>query len=111
MDLFALCEQSRIVYHLPDLVKAANPQGLFMEFGVSSGSTLFQIAINTQATVYGFDCWEGLPEDLVGYKDGVPFIQDGKGSFRNKPGPLPTNCVLVDGYFENTVPPFWEQHR
>ena len=37
--------------------------GLWLEFGVSTRGSLAVIAEQTHAHVYGFDSFEGLPED------------------------------------------------
>ena len=42
----------------------ADKKGLWAEFGVYSGETLKILTnINLKGTVYGFDSFEGLPED------------------------------------------------
>lgn len=38
-------------------------EGLIMEFGVYSGRTINHMANLTNKTIYGFDSFEGLPED------------------------------------------------
>ena len=48
--------------------------GLYCEFGVHSGSTINHIAEQVNGPVYGFDSFEGLPED---WRPGVE-----KGNFR-----------------------------
>jgi S-adenosyl-L-methionine methyltransferase len=39
------------------------PEGLILEFGVYSGRTINHLASLTQQTIFGFDSFEGLPED------------------------------------------------
>lgn len=55
-------------------------EGLILEFGVWRGGTINHIAGKTKRTVYGFDSFEGLPEDWF---TGVP-----KGHFRLDRSPM-----------------------
>jgi hypothetical protein len=79
--------------------------GLFLEFGVFSGESINFIAqVIGPSTVYGFDSFEGLPEDW--------FFEMGRGCFDRK-GQLPAvlpNVRLVPGWFHETLPPFLEAH-
>jgi hypothetical protein len=78
-------------------------EGLILEFGVFSGRTLNHIAGLAAQTVYGFDSFEGLPED---WRADFP-----RGSFR---GAIPTvaqNAELVVGYFDKTLPDFLRLHE
>ena len=76
------------------------PPGYVMEFGVYRGSSINRIAAAfPDQTVYGFDSFEGFPQD--GRKD---WQQD----FSVK-GILPDvaeNVELVPGYFEDSLPRF-----
>jgi hypothetical protein len=111
MSLFEEATACEVTYDLATLVKEAPQDGVFLEFGVSTGGTITVIARHTRQTVWGFDCWEGLPEDLCGYKDGESFVHDPKGSFIGKPaGTLLGNIRLVDGLFEDTLPKWLEEH-
>ena len=77
--------------------------GLFLEFGVASGSTVNLIASATRLQVYGFDSFEGLPEAWPGY---LP-----EGAFRQEELPLVReNVELVVGLFSETLPHFLEEH-
>jgi hypothetical protein len=69
------------------------PGGIALEFGVASGGTLQMIA--QRMPVYGFDSFEGLPED---WRPGFP-----AGMFA---GPVPDvpGAQLVVGLFEDTLP-------
>ena len=74
--------------------------GLFLEFGVWSGRTINLIAGRVNATVHGFDSFQGLPED---WQPGYPM-----GSFHNQ-GRLPVvrpNVLLHVGWFHETLPNF-----
>jgi hypothetical protein len=87
---------------IEDGVKLANPDGLFLEFGVAAGRSIRRIAAHAKQ-VYGFDSFEGLPEDWYeGY---------GKGHFAQPKLPeVPANVGLIKGWFEDTLPGFLEQH-
>jgi len=82
------------------------PDGLVLEFGVASGSTL-RVWSNalTPREVWGFDTFTGLPMDWgTAHK---------KGDFGNRglvPDGLPPGCACVVGLFEETLQPFLEVH-
>jgi len=87
-----------------DFVKMAAP-GLILEFGVAGGSSIISIA-NTvpDRPVYGFDTFDGLPEDWT-EDNGTVALR--KGSFACRmPSQLPSNVWLVKGLFQETLPPF-----
>ncbi len=81
------------------------PEGLVCEFGVASGATLNHIAARLPGrTVFGFDSFEGLPED---WRDGYP-----QGAFRRTDPPrVRENARLVQGYFDKTMLPFLAKHQ
>ena len=73
---------------------------LWLEFGVFSGRTINYISNFTSEKVYGFDSFEGLPEN---WREGID-----KGRF-NMNGNLPqvnNNVELVKGWFNETLPDF-----
>ncbi len=78
--------------------------GLALEFGVWSGTTLNIIAKNRgDQRVWGFDSFEGLPEDWRSQ-----FLT---GSFaRNGDLPKVEGAELVIGWFDKTLPGFMETH-
>ncbi len=79
-----------------------NKNGLFMEFGVYKGLTLNFIASNVDKTVYGFDSFEGLPEN---WRDGFE-----EGTFKLEGFPeVKENVKLVKGWFEDSLPNFISQ--
>ncbi|THD58282.1 TylF/MycF/NovP-related O-methyltransferase [Phenylobacterium sp.] len=84
----------------------AKVPGFYAEFGVFKGETLAFVANRVDATVYGFDSFEGLPDDW--------FLGVVKGAFSLK-GQLPqlavpmNNYRLVKGLFGETLPTFLEQ--
>lgn len=87
---------------LQNLVKQSSTTGLFLEFGVYSGNSIKIIAENTPNIVYGFDSFEGLPEDW--------YIHS-KGHFAcDPPIDVPNNVELVIGWFDKTLPEFVRSH-
>jgi len=83
--------------------------GLWLEFGTFRGDTTRRIAKwGNGKTVYGFDSFEGLPEDWVGRTDhGCP-----KGTF-NLGGHIPPpieNVIFIKGWFNDTLPLFLQAH-
>jgi len=77
---------------------------LICEFGVFTGATINHLAKLTSKTVFGFDSFEGLPEDwrAVGIK---------KGHFAVKRLPaVRENVTLVKGWFHKTIPSFLAAH-
>lgn len=89
-----------VLTHCLDEVAA---EGLYLEFGVYSGTTINFIASRVQAPVHGFDSFEGLPEQW----GNVP-----AGKF-TRHGDLPEvseNVVLHVGWFDQTLPGFLEAH-
>lgn len=79
------------------------PDGMVLEFGVASGSTINRIANLTDRPVYGFDSWEGLPEDWR--HDHL------KGMFAGNLPSVPDHVTLVQGLFQDTLPSFLEEHK
>jgi hypothetical protein len=80
------------------------PNTLWLEFGVFKGKSINYISSFTKDKVYGFDSFEGLPENWV---SGLP-----QGTF-NLHGKLPKvnpNVVLIKGWFDKTLTPFIQEH-
>ena len=80
--------------------------GIYLEFGVYKGKTVNLIAeAFPDKIIYGFDSFEGLPEDWRG-------TVFSKGAF-NANGHLPPvrkNVRLVKGWFNKTLPEFVKPH-
>jgi hypothetical protein len=79
-------------------------EGLILEFGVRSGSTINHIAHKlADKKVYGFDSFEGLPEAWT--------ANQLKGAFKvdNIPDVNP-NVELVVGWFDASLPKFVAAH-
>jgi hypothetical protein len=93
--------------HKHDTLRAALARaprnGMFLEFGVATGSTLRVIADHAPAgMVHGFDCFDGLPEHWrAGY---------GVGTFATEQLPDVPGAELVVGLFDQTLPGFLAQH-
>ncbi|MFW3172820.1 TylF/MycF/NovP-related O-methyltransferase [Geodermatophilus sp. CPCC 206100] len=78
-------------------------EGLYLEFGVATGGTLRVIATHAPAgSVFGFDSFEGLPEDWRPGFDAGAFAQ---AELPDVPG-----AELVVGLFDDTLGPFLEAH-
>ncbi len=77
--------------------------GMVMQFGVYKGETLLYIADRIDTYAYGFDSFEGLPEDW--------FLDHNKAEF-NLGGEIPAianhrgNIRLIKGWFSDSLPEF-----
>lgn len=84
--------------------------GLWLEFGCYDGRSAKRIAAwNRAKMVYGFDSFEGLPEEWTGRVEGV----FGKGAFTlggHVPKPEFSNMEFIKGWFNESLPPFLQQH-
>jgi predicted O-methyltransferase YrrM len=83
-------------------LEAAPKEGMALEFGVYSGSTLRVIAEERAGEVYGFDSFEGLPEN---WRSGF-----GAGTFAVDALPDVPGAELVVGWFDDTLPGFLAEH-
>ena len=85
-----------------DAISARTINGHILEFGVGAGVSLWWIARAVDQTVYGFDSFEGIPENWQ-FNDSIIFA---KGSFKYNPDQIPkrSNMELVKGWFEDTIP-------
>ena len=84
-------------------IEAAVIDGLVLEFGVRFGTSIRQISALVDQDVHGFDSFQGLPE---------AWHSEAKGSYSTK-GVIPSvpqNVTLHDGWFEETLPGFVQQH-
>jgi hypothetical protein len=77
---------------------------LICEFGVASGKTInFISQLFPDHTIYGFDSFEGLPEN---WRDGFA-----KGAFKkDAPPKVRSNVRLIQGHFRDSLEPFLEKH-
>lgn len=86
---------------LRDALAAAPAEGMALEFGVATGTTLQIIAEARRGGVYGFDSFAGLPEHWrLGYD---------AGEFAEQPPQVP-GAELVVGLFEDTLEGFLASH-
>ncbi len=76
-------------------------EGLVVEFGVYQGASLRVIARHAPGTVFGFDSFQGLPEDWTHFQKKGRYSLDGKFPKFDE-----SNVELVVGLFENTLPGF-----
>lgn len=81
-------------------------EGIYLEMGVCTGRTInFIAALNPEKIIYGFDSFEGLPEDWTREDFYIP-----KGSFGIKEKafipPVLHNVRLVKGLFKDSLPTF-----
>ena len=85
--------------------KQATLDGLYLEFGVRTGTTINHIArANRRRTVHGFDSFEGLPEPWSGYTHDA-------GTFGGQAIPdVEANVELHVGWFDDTLPEFLASH-
>jgi hypothetical protein len=84
---------------------ARSADGLLVEFGVWTGTSITFFASLTEQTIYGLDSFEGLREDWQGW-------ENPKGTF-NLQGALPVvppNVRLIKGWFDETLPSFLREH-
>lgn len=97
--------QEPLDYVLQHSLASQGENELWLEFGVWRGHTINKMAQAHNGTVFGFDSFQGLPED---WRPGFP-----AGTF-NEGGRLPVvanNACLVKGWFDKTLPGFLEAHR
>jgi hypothetical protein len=83
--------------------------GAFLEMGACTGKTInFIAALNPERHIWGFDSFDGLPEQWTRSDLAVP-----QGTFRvNVEGWMPPvlhNVTLVKGMFQETLPQFKKQ--
>lgn len=80
--------------------------GFFLELGVATGRTInFIAALNPQKSIYGFDSFEGLPEDWV--RADVTVLKGAFAAHKNDfAPPVLTNVTLFKGNFADVLPEF-----
>jgi len=98
--------------HLIKSLQNSTANGAILEFGVYTGSTINIIAeYFTDKTVFGFDSFEGLPENWVTKKDSQK-IKYTKGFFHLQTLPnVKNNVKLIKGYFEETLPQWLQSNN
>jgi hypothetical protein len=82
--------------------------GLFLEFGVYQGGTInFMSSILKNKIFYGFDSFEGLPEDWIGNGN----VINEKGTFKTNIPKVNDNVLLIKGLFQETVIEFFNNNK
>ncbi|WP_338661175.1 class I SAM-dependent methyltransferase [Pararoseomonas sp. SCSIO 73927] len=93
------CRSKRAL--LNEAAAKATLPGLVLEFGVFSGRSINHIAELFPGPVYGFDSFEGLPENWGRFR---------KGHFATALPAVAENVELVVGWFNETLPGFLREH-
>lgn len=76
--------------------------GINLEFGVAYGASIVKFAERVKNPFYGFDSFEGLPEDWI--------AELRKGEFKaNKLLKMPEHVELVKGYYDVSLPSFMQR--
>ena len=97
-------------YVFENLKITNNENSLWLEFGVYSGYTINYISKFTSNNVYGFDSFEGLPENWLDDNNNIILNQ----WFFNRNGVLPDvneNVCLIKGLFQNTLDDFLNTYK
>lgn len=93
--------QGALKYVVEHIKPKTGRNDLWLEFGVKSGRTVNYMASHTNnRPVYGFDSFEGLPEDWRNKYPKGKFTQDGILP------PVRRNVELIKGWFDQTLEPF-----
>ena len=107
-----------------DTTKHVEIDGLWLEFGVYEGHTISKICEATDKTVYGFDCFTGLPESMPECPEGMfnmsgqppkstPSISSGGAcdpKWNRKGGQSWKNVEFIVGLFQDTLEDFLKSH-
>ena len=83
--------------------------GFFLEMGVATGRSInFIAALNPKLKIYGFDSFEGLPQD---WDRGDVYSKRGTFGFKKKSFDLPLlkNVIAYKGLFKDVLPKFKTQ--
>jgi hypothetical protein len=102
----------------------AKIEGLWLEFGVFCGRSIEQLSRKCPHDIYGFDSFEGLPEEWDASNPKACFSLNGQipsgyiigenhsmfdKNLPNNVAPWPKNVKLVKGYFDAVLPEFVEK--
>jgi hypothetical protein len=119
-DVVSNLRHAPVVEHDSHALRVAFPQtsmnGLWLEFGVFTGSTIRMMADAYQGAgpVYGFDSFEGLPEKWrdPGNKRYAHFLDKGGFSLKGNPPFAETEKIKwVKGWYEKSIPPFVQNRK
>jgi len=94
------------------VLECAPKEGLILEFGVRDGTSIRMIARLTDKSIHGFDSFEGLPDDgiISSFGDGGQKWYAGKMDVQGNLPKVPDNVSLHKGWFDQTLPKFYEDH-
>jgi len=84
-------------------LREAKLEGVVLEFGVYNGKSIRNIASLVDSVVYGFDSFQGIPEN---WNDEPAGSYSANGNLPEVPG----NVTLFPGWFEETIPQFMQSH-
>lgn len=98
--------------HLKDSFSSVDIEGMILEFGVYQGKTINTIAEHfLNDTVWGFDSFEGLPENWYTKSDKSSCkFKKGKWAVEALPE-VRENVKLVKGFYKDSVPPWMKTHE
>lgn len=94
-----------MISYFQNVISNVKNEGLWLEFGVCTGTSINAISSLTENKVYGFDSFYGLPEDWGNHQK--------KGTYSLN-GTLPSvndNVELVVGLFEDTLEDFLKIYK
>jgi Macrocin-O-methyltransferase (TylF) len=85
--------------------------GFYLEFGVCTGGTInFIGSLNSEREVYGFDSFEGLPEQWnFAYPKGTFSLKSEYKDENFVPLQIMGNVTLYKGWFSDTLPLFKQE--
>jgi len=83
-----------------------DPNLLYIEFGVFSGTSINYFSKKIKKNIYGFDSFEGLKEDWLGTS-----VTKGTFDLKKKIPKLNHNVVAVTGWIQDTLPKFLQEKK
>jgi len=107
---FDHCVKSDIWCQFTDLIDTTiNPvTGEILEFGVFKGNSIRFLANRLPSRkIYGFDSFEGLPEDWVRNE----YSTYKTGHFKTAIPAVPDNVTLIKGFFNDSLPEWIQTHN
>ncbi len=81
-----------------------DPNNVYLEFGVFSGTSINFFAKKIKKNIYGFDSFEGLKEDWLGTS-----VTKGTFDLKKKIPTLNSNAIPVVGWIQDTLPNFLKE--
>lgn len=93
-------------YAVECLQKFTNQEDLlYLEFGVHTGTSINFFAKGISKQFFGFDTFEGMPEDWKGWN-----VKKGQFTMNGKFPKVEGNVELIKGLIQDTLPAFLERH-